>query len=31
MRNYFIIVLMVLVSFSLCDERTFNLKSGNKV
>jgi len=31
MRNYFIIVLMVLVSFSLCDERTFNLKSGNKI
>ena len=31
MRNYFIIVLIVLVSFSLCDERTFNLKSGNKV
>ena len=31
MRNYFIIVFMVLVSFLLSDERTFNLSSGNKV
>ena len=30
MQNYFILV-MVLISFSFCDERTFNLKSGNKV
>ena len=31
MQNYFILVLMVLISFAFCDERTFNLKSGNKV
>ena len=31
MKNYFIFALIVLVSFSFCNERTFNLKSGNKV
>ena len=31
MRNYLIYVFILLVSFLLCDERTFNLKSGNKV
>ena len=31
MRNYFILVLTALISFALCNERTFNLKSGNKV
>lgn len=31
MKNYFILVLIVLISSALCNERTFNLKSGNKV
>ena len=31
MKDYFILVLIILVSFSFCNERTFNLKSGNKV
>ena len=31
MKDYFIFVLIILVSFSFCNERTFNLKSGNKV
>ena len=31
MKYYFIFALIVLVSFSFCNERTFNLKSGNKV
>ena len=31
MRNYFILVLTALISFALCNERIFNLKSGNKV
>ena len=31
MRNYFILILTALISFALCNERIFNLKSGNKV
>ena len=31
MKNYFILLLMVLISSALCNERTFNLKSDNKV
>ena len=31
MKYYFTFALIMLVSFSFCNERTFNLKSGNKV
>ena len=31
MKYYFIFALIILVSFSFCNERTFNLKSSNKV
>ena len=31
MKYYFKFVLIILVGFSFCNERTFNLKSGNKV
>ena len=31
MKCYFKFVLIILVGFSFCNERTFNLKSGNKV